>query len=659
ENLGLETGALAATYGRWGDFSVSLNYDQLPHYRFNDGRTPFNGSGSTVQTLPFNWVGADSTAGFTTLSSSLKEVNIDKARQRYTGGFRWQLSEAWQLMSEFRHETKQGNETLGAIFGTDGGNPRGSIVARPVDYQTDEVTLGLSYANTRTQYNFAYSAMLFSNKDKALRFENPFNESSWSPGANFSDGAVGQMGLEPDNTSSQFSFSAGHTLGGGTRISGSAISTRLEQNDSYLPYSSVFPVSISLPKPDLDGRVDSLVVNLNLSTRLNRKTTARLRYNYRERDNKTKRDIYLRIPNDSRTQSGLISSNARINRVYDLERNRYSIDLNYRLTTGVRLSAGYKYQETDRTMVDVATTKEDSGFFRFSFKPSAISSGWVKVTRSERDASTYDSTVPFIMGHNPDYVATLVGNQIFENDPLLRRYHLADRKRDEISASLNIYPSDNMGISLLGKGSSTDYPSSVVGLEGSDDSHYAVDISYTPASAWTASIYYNHDRFSNRINGYTRLGFPFLTPFYPASVRSSGLNWTVKSEDRVNTFGGGIDWKPPGGRFDLSLDANYTDAVTKTSPVGGGGFLPIPGVITDLPFPDVTTETTSLSIKGRYQLRRGTELAIRYWYEDYGSRDWALDGVGVDTLSNVLLPGNQSPDYSGHIFLISVIFELD
>lgn len=659
KNLGLETGNIKADYGQPGGFSLSLGYDQLPHYRFNDSRTPFNGSGSSNQTLPSNWTGANSTAGFTTLSSSLREVNIDTQRERFTGGFDWQLNQSWKLMSEFRHETKDGSETLGAIFGITGGNPRGSLVSRPVDYQTDEVTIGLSYANTTTQYNVSYNAMLFSNQDKALRFSNPFNESEWSPGANFSNAAVGQIGLEPDNTSSQLAFSAAHTLGSGTRLSGSIISTRLRQDDSYLPYSSVFAASTPLPVADLDGLVDSLVANLNFSTRLNRQATLRLRYNYRDRDNKTSQNLYLRIPGDATTQSeSLINSDARINRIYDFERGKLSADLTYRLSGKTRLSAGLEYLETDRSMVDVATTEENTGFVKINFSPVAIASGWIKLTRSERDASTYDSTVPFITGHNPDYVATLVGNQLFENDPLLRRYHLTDRERDEFSASLNVFPSDIIGISLLAKASRNEYPDAVVGLTNSDDANFAVDLSYSPQSYWKASLYYNYDQFDNENKGYTRLGFPFSTPFYPESVRIPGLNWTVKSEDRVNTLGGVMDWQLLGDKLDLSVDINYTDAVTETRPASGGASLPIPGVTTDLPFADIKTEITRFSIKAKYQLQPGRELAIRYWYEDYQSSDWALDGVGVDTVSNVLLLGNQSPVYSGHLFQVSLIFDL-
>jgi MtrB/PioB family decaheme-associated outer membrane protein len=655
-DLGLETGNLSARYGDRGNYSLSLNFDQLPRYRFNDGATPFNGSGTVSQTLPGNWQGSERSSDFAVLSDSLKQVNIDTRRERYTGGFEWQLDRAWQLMGEFRHETKQGNETLGAIFGETGGNPRGSLVARPVDYQIDEVTLGISYANQTTQYNLSYGAMLFSNDDKALRFANPFNNEDWATGAGFDDGAIGKIGLEPDNKSYRLAFSGAHSLGGSTRLSGSVVSTTLEQDDSYLDYSSVFLADYPLPATDLDGKVDSLVGALSLSSRLGRKTSLRLRYNYRERENRSPQNSYQRIPGDAVPQEPLLSERTRINRIYDLQRSRYSADLTYRLGGRNRLSGGLELEETDRSMVDVATTDETTGYLKLDVAPTITTSGFIKLTRSSRDASTYDSTVPFVAGHNPDYVATLVGDEIFENDPFLRRYHLTDRERDEISGSVNFYPSDVVGLSLLAKTSRNDYPDAQLGITESEDTNFAADLSVSPAADWTLSLYYNYDQFENRNSGYQRRGGE---PFYPQSVRDPQRNWTVTTKDRVHGLGTGIDWELLQGRLNLAMDASYTDAETQTRPFSADPAPSIPGSRADLPFPDVRTDILSFSLRGDYQLRPGRELSVRYYYEEYRSDDWAIDDVRVDSVPNMLLLGTQSFNYSAHLVVVSVLIDLD
>lgn len=646
KNLGLESGSLAADYRRWGEFSWSLNYNQLPHYRFNDGLTPFIGSGSVAQTLPAGWVGAGSTAGFSTLGANLNQVNIDKNRERITSVLKWRLNQSWELMGEFRHETRQGNETLGAIFGITGGNPRGSIIVRPVDFQTDELTVGVTYAQRRTQYTLSYNTIRFSNDNKALRFDNPFNNSQWTAGANFTEGAVGQIGLEPDNVSSQFMFSGAHSFGSATRLSGSIISTKLEQDDSYLPYSSVFPATTALPRTDLDGEIDSLLTNLKLSTRIGRRGNLNLHYRYRERDNKTPQATYLRIPGDATTQGGLLSSRARVNRIYDLEREKLGADLTYRFPGATRLAVGVELEDTDRSMLDVATTQEDSLFARLNFTPSTTSSAWIKLSRSERDASTYDGSIPFIAGHNPDYVATLVGNELFENDPLLRRWHLTDRDRDELSASFNYFPSDQIGISLLALLAEDDYPDVRIGLQESEKRSYAVDLTYTPNSNWNASVYYNFDNYENQQAGYARRGGLSPTPFYPESVRLPGNNWLLSSEDAVHSIGAAVEWTLVPDRLDVTLDSAFTDAETETRPFSfGQSFLPLP---------DVTTEITSISLSLNYQLQADRALSFGYYFERFQSNDYSLDGAGVSSLSNILLLGNQSPDYAAHFVTASL-----
>jgi len=45
------------------------------------------------------------------------------------------------------------------------------------------------------------------------------------------------------------------------------------------------------------------------------------------------------------------------------------------------------------------------------------------------------SRVRALAGHSPDFVSTLAGAALFENDPLLRRFHVADRDRSQWQGS--------------------------------------------------------------------------------------------------------------------------------------------------------------------------------------------------------------------------------
>ncbi len=200
-------------------------------------------------------------------------------------------------------------------------------------------------------------------------------------------------------------------------------------------------------------------------------------------------------------------------------------------------------------------------------------------------------------------------------------------------------------LGVLAKNSSGDYPDALIGLQESERQHLAFDLSYIPQANWQASIYYNIDNYDNRQLGYSRSGGAAPTPFFPAAVRVPGRNWSMDSEDRANTVGVNVDWSMLNGRLQLELDMSYADAVTTTMPLSSG--------LAFQQFPDVTTLIRNVSLRGKYALLEGREIQFSWFYENYDSDDSALDNVNVATLANILLLGNDSPQYGGHLFMLS------
>ena len=74
----------------------------------------------------------------------------------------------------------------------------------------------------------------------------------------------------------------------------------------------------------------------------------------------------------------------------------------------------------------------------------------------------------------------------------------------------------------------------------------------------------------------------------------------------------------------------------------------------DSRFPDLLSEHTAVDIRARYRVHRRTVLVVRYYLEDYGAADWALDGVGMAAARNVISFGREVPDYANGLFSISV-----
>ena len=71
-------------------------------------------------------------------------------------------------------------------------------------------------------------------------------------------------------------------------------------------------------------------------------------------------------------------------------------------------------------------------------------------------------------------------------------------------------------------------------------------------------------------------------------------------------------------------------------------------------FPDLLSEHRAVDVRARYRMTRRTVLVLRYYLEDYGAADWAVDESGLATARNVLSFGRDMPDYGNGLFSISV-----
>jgi len=78
--------------------------------------------------------------------------------------------------------------------------------------------------------------------------------------------------------------------------------------------------------------------------------------------------------------------------------------------------------------------------------------------------------------------------------------------------------------------------------------------------------------------------------------------------------------------------------------------------LTTAPLPASITRLNSLSVYGKYTLRRDMSLKARYWVEKFRSTDWAVDNVDPNTLANVITLGEDSPDYTVHALTISCVY---
>lgn len=636
-NLGLDSREVRIEGGSQGLIKGYIDYDQIPKFFSDSAKTPFVGAGSTYQTLPSNWVGATTTAGMTDLKADLNPVDLSYERKQIGGGFSYILAPHWELRTDVQHEWKDGMKSVGAVIGNSGGNPRSVLLAEPIDYMTDQATVTLAYADKRMQGELSYYGSLFNDQNNSLIWQNPFKAiAGWDPAAGFPTG-FGQLGLPPDNQFHQVNFSGGYNIDPetSTRANLDVSYGWMLQNQAFLPYTvnPALAAQPTLPRSSLDGQIDTTLVNFRLTSHPWSDVHLRGGYRYDDRANQTPINLYTYIGGDS-SPAPLGSDRYRYNLPYSYTENKVDLEGDYDFLTHTTGTLGYEFDTIHRTLQEVEDTDENTATARFKTKPFDILTVTLKGAYGVRTGSGYAVGLP-------EATSFLTPPAPGANmNPLMVKFFEANRDRGRFGSELLVTPWDTVSVGLRTDLIRDDYPDSSLGLQNREEQTYTVDVSYTPIEEVTTYGFYTLNYIwteqSNR-------SFSSL-----AQQGNPGQNWFVNENDTINTAGVGVDWKAIKDKLDLNFDYTYSNADTGYHPASA---------LTNLPLPTIKTEFQSVGVLGTYHLRKDIALKMGYRFESYRTADWALDGVNVNTLANVITMGDVSPDYTVHVMMASVAFK--
>ena len=176
-----------------------------------------------------------------------------------------------------------------------------------------------------------------------------------------------------------------------------------------------------------------------------------------------------------------------------------------------------------------------------------------------------------------------------------------------------------------------DYPDSALGLRRDEDRGWSVDFSYTPNANLTLSGFHTVRQAGARTAGSSAFAL---------------ADWWYGTEDAVDTTGLAMDLRGVATeRLDLSITYTHSRGLGRYDTEREG--------VSDA-FPTLLSDHLALDIRARYRWKERVTLTARYYHEDYGSTDWALDGVGQAAARNLISFGRTSPDYSNGLVSFSV-----
>lgn len=648
-DLGLETSKAHVAFGSYGDYRIALGVDNQRAVFDTTGATPYRGGDSLV--LPANWVAGQTTGEMTVLDESLVQVDWDRERERYYLHLEKQFG-PWNFGAELSTEEKTGTQALGGALYVDGSNGHAAVLPRAIDWTTDELTLNVGYARDALAMQLDYFYSSFDNNASALTWQSPYG-GVFGPGLDHPDGR-GAMALEPDNELQRIRTMATYVFSPALRIRVDGSYAEGEQDDGFLPFT-VNPAldSAALPRTSLDGEVTTTTLDASVFYRPLRKLTLEARYRFEERENDSPRDGYLYARGDAWAPAD--PKFTVYNTTHDRSVDHYALKGTYRLGRATRLTAEYAYEEITRRNAAVEKTEEDQYKLILATRPLVNLDARVAFEYLDRGASTYQWAQSYYALLDATLINETPENNRFINHPALSQYHLANRERTGVHGTLNYVPTSTWSLGLDIRWTKNDFDETYLGLSEDEWLHASVTCTWLPADRWDVTAFYSFDTFEATQRNRAFRGGIEMNPFevFPPLPQASdpSRDWTVEPEDTTHSIGASVRFTVIPDQLEMEWEYGFYDAEGRDALASGGA-----ADVDTTPLPEATSREHRLRWVARYHLRENLSLEGEYQYYQLEADDWAIDGVGADTIDKVLATGRLSADDDIHYFRVSMSY---
>jgi MtrB/PioB family decaheme-associated outer membrane protein len=596
ERLGLASRDGYVEGGREGRYDLRVSYDGQPTQLYDTGSTPFRVNGTRLG-LPAGWVPAGSTAGMSSLNADLSPLRLESERRTTALLARYFASQSWTLFGEFRRQEHDGTGLTSASFLTEAVQ-----LPQPFDYVTNSFEGGAAWAGRKASLRLSYTGSWFSDDNDAITFANPYLPIV--PGS-----TQGQLGVPPSNNLQQIAAVGKVLMPWSTTLTYSASLGTLKQNVPFLSASSL-PGS-AVPDPgSLDGDVHLSHYALGLASRPLPRLSLRGNASYDGHDDKTTPLTLAYIVTDTFPGGTAVTPR------YSEDRMHLDGGADYTVVHWLRIGVGGRLDEIHYGPGQVVTwTQNAESWGRATVTPIAPLSFTVKIGNGLRKASSF----------NADALPS-------EENPNIYQYEYAPRDRVFSTLTGAWTATAKLTLSLEGSIAKDDYRSSPLGLLATHEQRGSTALTWTPRDSLSAYIDLGYERLFNLQRG------------------SSGLDtspWFAANSDRFWNLGIGGRWVPQ-ERWTLSLDYLMAPSYDNTDTTAGG---------LQQAFPQNWTKLDSTRFSVGYQWTPAMQIHVRYTREQYNSNDWAVNGVGVSTIPNLLALGVQPYRDNVNVFGLTVRYQ--
>lgn len=588
-DLGMDTGSATITARKPGKYKVTAGLRQIETYAGDTGVSPFIKNNNFLR-LPDNWVDAGN--GAVVDPSLVRSVDLSLKRKRYSLAAEYSADSLWSTYAKFQREDKTGTKTTSGVIMN-----QATILPQDVDYTTDTYEAGIKLSGDHWFTALAYNGSRFSNDNNILAYANPYG---FTAGQN-----EGYVSEDPDNQAHTISLSALYS-DMGALVSGRVMVGRMTQDESF----STINYSYDLPAANADAQVDILGVDINATKRFG-DVRVRATYDYYDRDNKTPVEEWTQISISN------VSGQLAYNTPLDSTTHKAKLAADYRISSGMKIDAGYDFKREERNYEDRESTDENNLWARFTLNSFDHWNMWVKGSYGTRDGSHYQAG---------RYTST-------ESNALLRKYYMADRDRTMAEIRISHTPIDDLTIDFGGRYAVDLYDHTNIGLTESRTGSMDANVNYQATKDLNLNLFYNHQ---------------IITSKQAGSSNFSDANWFADVRDTVDVVGFGAYYDNLWSKkLRLGLDYSYSDSDSST-------------VVRQAVTGDLGAyyaREHDVNLYAQYQASEKIAVRLDYRLQRYQDNDAAND-IDVNSIWNLVSLGDIDHDYTANMLMLSVNYKL-
>jgi MtrB/PioB family decaheme-associated outer membrane protein len=597
-DFGYDTQRYDLQGGLWGAFKADLFYREIPHN--------ITFGASNPQTFPASF-------DYSTL-------------RRQTGGsFSLDVIKPFFFNVSATSELRKGNKPSGTSL--DSVNTTAMEIPGLIDYRTNIVKADFGYSQKPF---FADLYFMYSDFDSKNNVQDFFNQTS---------AATEQLTLPPDNKYYKVGFKGAVKLPYNSKLNvnggwSETTSTADLQNTDQLLLAALSPSNLTFR-----GKVDTTNLDVVLVSNPVTWLDGKIFYKYYDRDNKS--DVI------TQTESAIFNFT---NKLFDYQKNEFGGELGFRLPMKFYLSTGYVHTLTNRPLDTLADTTDDTYTIDLRWKGldfMTVRTGYERLVRNADFHTPVAVGVAFI---NPSIPVAGA-----------RNFDLADKTRDTIKLSVDLYPTDYLSIGVGYKHKETNYKQLLYGLKSDRSDEVFTNADLTVGRYAQLFGYFDYQQ--------TRRNMDQCDGSFGPCVGTSAdipLTWNLKEKETYYDFGLGTNIFLMPKKLTMRLQYDYSknngnqDLTLGSTLFGAGSALPATANQNNIDVPnwdDYTKQT--LMAKFIYDVTKHISFAIGYAYEKFKYSDAQLNGYQlIPTDGGAFLTGayaNQS--YNANIYFATLTYK--